>query len=112
MTGLYLIVVGTLFSLNSGTLNKGVEPKGNFGGDGKNAPSIQLNENHTFIYTDLTKPSKPILAEGTWSLEADELILKSDSKTQLNKRYTIIRDGKCIKTRKHFAFYTLCNCGE
>ena len=110
MTGLYLLFVGTLFSLNSGTPNKVVEPKGNFGGDGKNAPSLQLNENHTFIYTDLTRPSKPIVAEGTWSVEADELILKSDSKAKLNNRYTIIRDGKCIKTRKHFAFYTLCNC--
>lgn len=110
MTGLYLIIIGTLLSLNSITTNKGAEPKGNFGGNGKNAPSLQLNENHTFIYTDLTNPSKPINAEGTWSMEADELILKPNSKTKLNKHYKIIRDGKCVQTRKHFVFYTLCNC--
>ncbi|MDF3028383.1 MAG: hypothetical protein K0S23_2690 [Fluviicola sp.] len=111
MTGLYLIIVGALLGLNSNPSSKGVEPtKGIYGGDGKNAPSLQLNENHTFIYTDLTKPSKPIIAEGTWSLEGNELILKSDSKARLNKHYTLIREGMCIKTRKHFAFYTLCNC--
>lgn len=86
------------------------EPKGNYGGDGKNAPSLQLNENHTFIYTDLTKASKPIVAEGTWSIEANELVLQPNSKAKLNKHYTLIREGMCIKTRKNFAFYTLCNC--
>lgn len=112
MTGLYLIVTGTLLNLGFNTSTKGVEPKGIYGGDGKNAPSLQLNENHTFIYTDLTKPSKPIIASGTWSMKSDELILASDSKVKLNKHYTLIRDGLCIKTRKNFAFYTLCNCNK
>jgi hypothetical protein len=110
MNGLYLIFVGTLLSFNSNAQNMVNEPRGNFGGDGKNAPSLQLNENHTFIYTDLTKISKPIVAEGTWSIESDELILQPSSKAKLNKRYTIIREGLCIKTRKNLAFYTLCNC--
>jgi hypothetical protein len=108
MTGMYLIFVGALLSLNSNPGAK--EPKGTYGGDGKNAPSLQLNENHTFVYTDLTKASKPIVAKGTWSIKEDELILQSDSKAKLNKRYTVIRDGVCIKTRKNLAFYTLCNC--
>lgn len=110
MNGLYLIFVGIFLSFNSNAQNIVNEPKGNFGGDGKNAPSLQLNENHTFIYTDLTKASKPVVAEGTWSIESDELILKPDSKARLNKHYTIIREGMCIKTRKNLAFYTLCNC--
>lgn len=110
MNGLYLIFIGALLSFSSNAQNLVNEPKGNFGGNGRNAPSLQLNENHTFIYTDLTNPSKPINAEGTWSMEADELILKPNSKTKLNKHYTIIRDSKCVQTRKHFVFYTLCNC--
>lgn len=110
MNGLYLIFVGTLLSFSSNAQNIVNEPKGNYGGDGKNAPNLQLNENHTFIYTDLTKPSKPIVSEGTWSLDADELILQPNSKANLNKRYTVIREGMCIKTRKNFAFYTLCHC--
>ncbi len=110
MKALYLIFIGTLLSFSSNAQNFVNEPKGSYGGDGKNAPNLQLNENHTFIYTDLTNPSKPILAEGTWSLENNELILQSDSKARLNKKYTVIRDGLCVKTRKNFAFYTLCNC--
>jgi len=100
---------GTLVSLSSGAQNLVNEPKGNYGGDGTNAPRIQLNEDHTFVYTDLTRKSKPIIAEGTWSLETDELVLETNSKA-LNKHYQVIRDGMCIKTRKNFAFYTLCNC--
>lgn len=110
MNGFYLIFVGALLSFNSSAQNLVSEPKGSFGGDGKNAPNLQLNENHTFTYTDLTKASKPVVAEGTWSIESDELILQPSSKAKLNKHYTFIREGMCIKTRKNFAFYTLCNC--
>ncbi|AEA43307.1 hypothetical protein [Fluviicola taffensis] len=112
MNGIYLVVIGALTSFNFWNENKVIEPKGMYGGDGKNAPSLQLKENHTFIYTDLTKTSKPIRAEGTWSIEDNELVLESTSKVRLNKRYTFIREGKCIKTRKNFAFYTLCNCSD
>jgi hypothetical protein len=110
MTGLYLIFIGAL--LGFGSNPGGNEPKGIYGGDGKNAPSLQLNENHTFVYTDFTKASKPIVAEGTWSIKDDELILQPTSKAKLNKRYTLIREGMCIKTRKNMAFYTLCNCNK
>lgn len=106
----YLIFVGLFLSFNSKAQNMVNEPKGNYGGNGKNAPSIQLNENHTFIYTDLTKASKPIVAEGTWLIEGEELILNPNSKTKLNRHYMVTREGLCIKTRKNLAFYTLCNC--
>ena len=105
-----LIFAGALLSFNSRAQNMVNEPKGSFGGDGKNAPNLVLNENHTFVYTDLTKASRPIVAEGTWAVESNELILQPTSKTHLNKHYTLIREGMCIKTRKNLAFYTLCNC--
>lgn len=110
MKARYLIFVGLFLSFNSQAQNMVTEPKGNYGGDGKTAPSLQLNEDHTFVYTDLTKASKPIVAKGTWLIESDELILKPNSKAKLNKHYTLIREGLCIKTRKNLAFYTLCNC--
>lgn len=110
MKTLFLIFAGCLLSLSSNAQSLTSQPKGSYGGDGKNAPNLQLNEDHTFVYTDLTKASKPIVAEGTWSLEGDELILQSDSKARLNKKYTVTREGMCVKTRKKLAFYTLCNC--
>ncbi len=105
-----LIFIGAFLSFSSNAQNLVNEPKGSYGGNGKNAPNLQLNENHTFVYTDLTKASKPIIAEGTWSLENNELILRSESKAKLNRKYSVIRNGSCVKTRKNFAFYTLCNC--
>lgn len=110
MKALFTIFAGVLISMSSQAQNLTNGPKGSYGGDGKNAPNLQLNEDHTFVYTDLTKASKPVAATGTWSLRDQELILKPNSKAGLNKRYTLIREGMCIKTRKHFAFYTLCNC--
>lgn len=110
MKTLFIILAGTILSFSSNAQNMVSEPKGNYGGDGNNAPRLQLNEDHTFIYTDLTRKSKPVVAEGTWSIESDELVLQPNSKAHLNKRYTVVRDGMCIKTRKNFAFYTLCNC--
>ncbi|TSJ46599.1 hypothetical protein [Fluviicola chungangensis] len=110
MKATYLFFAGSLLSFVSQAQNLVSEPTGSFGGDGKDAPHLQLNDNHTFVYTDLTKPSKPVVGEGTWSLKNDEVILEPTSKTRLNRRYTVIREGMCIKTRKSFAFYTLCNC--
>ena len=110
MKVLCLIFAGSLLSLSSNAQNLANQPKGSYGGDGKNAPNLQLNENHRFVYTDLTKASKPIVAAGTWTMKGDELILQPDSKARLNKRYTVTREGMCVKTRKNFAFYTLCNC--
>lgn len=112
MKALVILFTGTILSFSSRAQNMVHVPAGNYGGDGNNAPRLQLNENHTFVYTDLTKKSKPINAEGTWSVESNELVLQPNSKVHLNKKYTVIRDGMCIKTRKHFAFYTLCNCSK
>ena len=110
MKTLLILFTGTILSFSSNAQNMIHVSAGNYGGDGNNAPSLQLHENRTFVYTDLTKESKPIVAEGTWSVESKELVLQPNSKAHLNKRYTIVRDGLCIKTRKNFAFYTLCNC--
>jgi hypothetical protein len=110
MKALFVFFTGTILSFNSSAQSMVHVSKGNYGGDGNNAPSLQLNENHTFVYTDLTKKSKPVVAEGTWSIQSNELVLQPNSKARLNKRYTIVRDGLCIKTRKNLAFYTLCNC--
>ena len=110
MKALVILFTGTILSFSSRAQNMVHVPAGNYGGDGNNAPRLQLNENHTFVYTDLTKKSKPVIAEGTWSVESNELVLQPNSKVHLNKRYTIARDGLCIKTRKNLAFYRLCNC--
>lgn len=110
MKAAYLFFAGNLLCFVSHAQNIINEPTGSFGGNGINAPNLQLNANHTFVYTDLTKPSKPVVAEGTWSLKNDEVMLEPTSKTRLNRHYTLIREGSCIKTRKNFAFYTLCNC--
>lgn len=110
MKALVILFTGTILSFSSKAQNMTHVPVGNYGGDGNNAPSLKLHENHTFVYTDLTKKSKPVIAEGTWSVESNELVLQPNSNVKLNKHYILIRDGLCVKTRKNLAFYTLCNC--
>lgn len=102
-----LLVLLTLsFGFNSETnLNYG-----KFGGDGKTAPLIELNSNHTFRYLDLTDKNHPIDISGNWELVDQEVHLLNVSQKKVMKELEVIREGKCLKARKNFAFYTLCNC--
>lgn len=104
MTGLYLIFVGTLLNLNSN------EPKGVYGGDGKTAPLIELRSDKTFHYLDLTNKNHPIDISGTWKMSGHTVRLLNVSQKGVMKDLEITREGKCLKARKKFAFYTLCNC--
>lgn len=83
---------------------------GKFGGDGKTAPRIELNSNKTFHYLDLTDQNHPIDITGSWELAGQEVRLLNVSNKKVMKNLEVIREGKCLKARKNFAFYTLCNC--
>lgn len=83
---------------------------GTFGGDGVNAPKIELNADHSFHYIDNTKPSNLIDITGTWTIENNEVHLLDVNNRKVMDELSIEREGKCLKARKGMAFYTLCNC--
>jgi hypothetical protein len=64
MKALVILFTGTILSFSSNAQNMAHVSSGNYGGDGNNAPCLQLHENHTFVYTDLTKnPSRSLRKE-------------------------------------------------
>lgn len=107
ITVFLLLFSGMAFSQTSETLKTG-----NFGGNGTNAPKIELKEDHTFYYLDLTNLKTPIEFTGTWSVNNGKLQLstpKAVSRKAMT-RFKVIRDGQCIQAKKGFTFYTLCIC--
>lgn len=85
---------------------------GTFGGNGRNAPQITLQQNGSFNYLDLTNPNKKINTNGTYEIKQNTLVLSNyQSENNIENEWKIVNDGNCLKARKNFAFYTLCmNC--
>lgn len=113
MKRLFLFSFGTLLAILSWSFGFSSDPEirfGKFGGDGKTAPLIELKPDKTFHYLDLTKSSNPIDISGTWEIRNQEVHLLRVTQKHVMKELEIIRDGKCLKARKQFAFYTLCGC--
>lgn len=111
MKQLFLFSFGAILAILSLSFGFSSAPEihyGKFGGDGKTAPQIELKSDHTFHYVDLTKSSQPIDLSGTWEIKDQEVHLLNVTQKQVMKELEIIREGKCLKARKQFAFYTLC----
>jgi len=102
-----LLFSGIGFSQTSETLKSGI-----FGGNGTNAPKVQLNEDHTFHYLDKTNPRVPIEFNGTWSFNEGklQLITPKQVSRKAMTHFKVVRNGQCIRAKKGFAFYTLCIC--
>ncbi|SFT47447.1 hypothetical protein SAMN05216474_0760 [Lishizhenia tianjinensis] len=82
---------------------------GTFGGNGQNAPQIILKKDGTFSYKDLTNQRKPVDTQGKYSIKGDKVIFSDyQSQNKLEKEWKIVNEGKCLKTKKNFAIYTLC----
>lgn len=104
--GALLVLLTLSFGFNSETK----VTYGTFGGDGKTAPLIELKSDKTFHYLDLTDKNHPIDITGSWEMIDQEVHLLNVSQKKVMKKLEVIRDGKCLKARKNFAFYTLCSC--
>lgn len=112
MRRFFPIAFGAVLAIISFSFGWNSDPEiryGKFGGDGKTAPQIELKSDHTFHYLDLTKSSNPINISGTWEIKDQEVHLLNVTQKQVMKELEIIREGKCLKARKQFAFYTLCH---
>lgn len=85
---------------------------GTFGGNGTNAPKIELKEDHTFSYVDRTNLKTPIEFTGTWSFNEGKLNLSASKEVSRKAmtRFKVLRNGQCIQAKKGFTFYTLCIC--
>ena len=70
---------------------------------------LQLNDDHTFSYTDYSDPGHKINVSGNWEMKKDKIFLKSSgTENDFHNKWKLTDDGMKIKSRKGLAFYSLC----
>lgn len=74
------------------------------------AIALKLNEDHTFGYTDQSDPQKKINLKGNWSQHNNIILLKDYTAAfAIHDKWSIDKNGKCIKSRVGLNFRRLCN---
>ncbi|WP_299203478.1 hypothetical protein [Brumimicrobium sp.] len=72
--------------------------------------AIIINPDMTFTYIDNTN-NKNISISGKWEYKGKEIHLKSNSRSKIRSKWTLINKDSCLKSKKGFTYYTLCrNC--
>lgn len=78
--------------------------------NGNNTVSLKLKDDSTFQYTDNTNPKNKLLINGNWELNNNTIVLKNNnSETNFHYKWKFDFKYNCIKSRKGFTFYRLCN---
>lgn len=69
---------------------------------------LTIHADHTFYYQDFSDPNNKIVAEGTWTMKGNKVVLH-DNNTDLKYHnvWAFDESGKVAKSRKGLAFYSL-----
>ena len=95
-----------LFAFKSPSDNSEKNAPGNYGHS--STFEIILNDDHTFSYVDLTK-GNPIKVNGKWSMNGDKIVFTDyPSDAKILHRFTLANEGKCLKSKKMFTYYSIC----
>ena len=100
---LSLSVTALLFLIASFTLKSDSDFTGTYG---DSIMELILNENHTFTFNSSFDLDNKIKEKGTWEINKGNLFLKSENK-DLPTKWKVKNEGKTIKSRSKFVFYTL-----
>lgn len=77
--------------------------------DDPSAIRLNLMEDHTYTYQDLSNPRKAIRVSGTWATENNRVRLHAlNSHYLYHSTWVISADGMVAKSRKGLSFYRLC----
>ncbi len=68
---------------------------------------LELNEDGTYTYQDLSSPKKPIKLSGTYIRNPNRIRLESTTSQKFHNHWNISEDGKIAKSRKGLSFYSL-----
>lgn len=104
------LIAGALLTLFSFTNSAELDFAGTYGVSVKDRVEIelQLNEDKTFAYKDLSNPSKPINVKGDWTVKNNTILLQNyDSEFSFHLKWKIVKDGMVAKSRNGLAFYSL-----
>lgn len=102
---LSLTITALFFLFNSFTLKLDSNFIGTYGDE---IIQLVLNEDQTFTFNSTFDSDNKINQKGTWEIKRGKAILKSVNKnSDLPLKWTLKNDGKTIKSRNKFVFYTL-----
>lgn len=69
---------------------------------------LDLNEDFSFSYRDVSNATKPILVRGNYKRLGNKIILNSEIKgIKFHRLWKLSDDLKVVRSRKALAFYTL-----
>ena len=102
---LSLSVAFLFFLFNSFTIKSDSDFTGEYG---DSIMKLVLNEDHTFIFKSSFDSDNKIDQKGTWEIKRGKALLKFDNKYSATPRmWKFKNEGKTIKSRNKFVFYTL-----
>ena len=94
-----------LFLFNSFTLKKDSKFIGTYGDE---IMELVLNENHSFSFKSNFDSDNKIDQKGTWEIKRGKAFLKCENKNSaMPVLWKLKNEGKTIKSRNKFVFYTL-----
>jgi hypothetical protein len=112
---LIILVLMTTISLSSFTPANNNEFIGTYGAADSNVLQIKLtiNSDNTFYYQDFSDANNKIIAQGTWVLNGQKVILQdSNSNDKFHTVWTFDEKGNVAHSRKGLCFYRLCKVSE
>lgn len=75
---------------------------------GDSIMELVLNEDHTFTFKSSFDSENKVNQKGTWKIKRGKALLKFDNKYAASPRmWKFKNEGKTIKSRNKFVFYTL-----
>lgn len=104
-----IVIIFSLLSFKNKQVITAEQIAGNYGVcNSPNSPYLQLNANYTYHYTDKSNSKKVVDVDGKWLLKGNVIFLIYNyKKNAFHNKWRV--DGKCIKSRKGFTYYRLCN---
>jgi hypothetical protein len=79
---------------------------GTFGSPDKTIQLI-IKDDHSFLYTNFSSPTKPLIVSGTWEAKNKKVHLKTSGPARYHKVWKISPDGRTAKSQNGLLWYTL-----
>ncbi len=110
-TTLVLAVALSSFTLISGHKIASFQNFGTYLGGGTMETSpiqLQLQNDFSYSYKDLSHPNKKIEITGTWKQDGKHIYLLGHAEVRFHNTWKIDPGCTCLKSKKGITFYRLC----
>lgn len=74
---------------------------------------LTLKADQTFYYQDFSVSSHKIVAQGSWTLKGNKVVLSDkNAGRRFHRVWTFDKEGKVARSRNGLTFYRLCKTGS